>query len=82
MTPLTVNTYTGNAEVSGSKYVLGSANYTFIFTLTNTVKGGTSTDFIKIIYPNDMFNKYGDVRVPSCNLGTLFIMGVANTIYL
>ena len=29
-----------------------------------------------------MFNKEGDVRVPTCSLGTLFIMGVANTIYL
>lgn len=68
--------------MSGSKYVHEFANYTFNLTLTHTIKGSTSTDFIKIIFPDDMFNKYSDVRVPSCSLGSLFIMGVANTIYL
>ena len=59
----------------------GFSNYLFNFTLTNTIKGSTSTDFIKIIFPNNMFNKEGDVRLPTCSLGKLFIMGVSNTIY-
>lgn len=34
------------------------------------------------MFPNDMFNKQTDVRVPSTSLGTLYVMGAANTIYL
>ena len=82
MTPLTVNTYTGNAEVSGSKYVNEFSNYTFKFTLTNTIKGNTATDFLKIKFPRDAFNKLGDTRIPSCSLGKVFVMGSAHTIYL
>ena len=81
-TPLAVTTSTGIAEHSGSNYVKGFTNYTLNFTMANTVKGSTATDFIKIIFPNDMFNKEGDVRVPTCSLGTLFIMGAVNVIYL
>ena len=55
--PLTVSTYAGSAEVSGSKYVHEFANYTFKLTLTNTIKGSTSTDFLKIVFQDNMFNK-------------------------
>ena len=75
---------TGVAEYDGSSIVGQFGDYTFNFTLINTIKATpvTHTDFIKIIFPRDLFNKEGDVRVPSCSLGTLFVMGVDYTIYL
>ena len=84
MTPYAITTSAGTAsEYAGSSSVDGFGNYTFNFTLTNIVKdSATHSDFLKIIFPNDLFNKEGDVRVPECALGTLFVMGPANTIYL
>eukprot|EP00828_Plagiopyla_frontata_P041586 TRINITY_DN5975_c0_g1_i1.p1 TRINITY_DN5975_c0_g1~~TRINITY_DN5975_c0_g1_i1.p1 ORF type:complete len:3014 (-),score=332.15 TRINITY_DN5975_c0_g1_i1:53-9094(-) len=82
-TPETIATHsTGTIEITGSKYVHEQSNYVLNLTLAHAIAGSTSSDFLKIIFPNDLFNKYQDVRKPTCSLGNLFMMGVANTIYL